>query len=121
VFRQVSATGWDEDLLIGALMRTCPIEKLAILADDAPHMFFTQDQDVVQTLASNTADEPFAYRVRFGSIERRVDEFNASTFDRVFKTLPILIVIIADQKARAVPEGYGFPHLLRASSFLTIG
>jgi hypothetical protein len=76
-------------------------------------MLIAQDQDVVQTLTSNTADEPFAYGVRFGSIGRRVNEFNASARQRMFKTLAKLVIIVADQKAWPFSRRCGFPHLLR--------
>jgi hypothetical protein len=50
-------TRGDGYLLIDALVRTCLIEKLAILTDGASHMFFTQNQDVVQTFTADAADE----------------------------------------------------------------
>jgi hypothetical protein len=41
-------TGWDGNLPVDALMRTCIIEVSDILLDLAPQMTFTQNQDVVQ-------------------------------------------------------------------------
>ncbi len=113
VFRQVGHTGWVGNLLIKALMRTSLIEELTVLVDDAPDMFFTQNQDVVQTFTADAADEPFANGVCFGGIGWRVNDFDASPFDRVFKMRSILVVIIAQQKARAFAKGRGFSHLLR--------
>ena len=105
-------SGWDGNLLIDALMWTRLIEELTVLVDNAPDMLFTQNQNVVQTFTADAADKPFANGIRFGGIGRRVDEFDASAFDRMFKMRPILVVIIADQKAWAFTERRGFPHLL---------
>jgi hypothetical protein len=96
VFRQAGNAGWVGNLLIKALMRTCLIEELTVLADNAPGMLFTQNQNMVQTSTADAADDPFADRIGLGRIGRRVDEFDASAFYRMFKTRPILVVVVAN-------------------------
>ena len=59
-------------------MRTGAIEKRAVFTDNVSRVLFTQNQDVVQTLPSDTANEPFANRVRLGRIGWRVDQLDAS-------------------------------------------
>ena len=38
-----------------------------ILGDDATQMRLTQDQDMIQTFSSHTAEKAFAHRIRFRS------------------------------------------------------
>ena len=77
-------------------MRTCAIEEFAILADHPSDMFFTQNQDVVQTLPPDTANEPFADGICLGGIGWRVDQVDARPFDSLFKPQPKLVSLITD-------------------------
>ncbi len=90
VFRQIDHNGWIGNLLYKALMRTRPIGELTLLTHDAPHVFVTQNQDVVTTLTPDAADESLANSICFGSIERRVDQVDARSFDRMPRTRPII-------------------------------
>ena len=88
------------------------IEESTILTDDTPHMFFAQNQDMIQTFTAYTADEPFANGVCFGGIRWRVDQLDASPFDSLFKTRTKLVVVVTDQEAWPLTEWCGVAHLL---------
>ncbi len=93
-------------------MRARLIEELTIVVNHPPDMLLAQNQNVVQTFASDRSHESFAERVRFRSIRWRVDEFDPSTRDRAFKMDPLLVIVVADQEAWPFPKRGGFAHLL---------
>ncbi len=105
MFRWKDYIGWRRDALVQSLMWTCLIEEQAIHMNDSPEMVITQDQNMVQAFAPNGADEPFAACVRFRSIGWRVDEFDPGTRDGAFKLHPILVIVIADEKAGDLRDG----------------
>src|SRR5579871_6577377 len=93
-------------------MRTRLIEELNIVVDHPPDVLLAENQNMVQTVAPDRANEPFAERVRFGGIQRRVDEFDPETCDRMVKLQPVFVIVIADEEARLYPKRSGFAHLL---------
>jgi hypothetical protein len=88
------------------------IEELGVFLDDLIQMAFSQNQHVIQTLASNASLEPFADRVGFGCAIGRFQDFNLTPFRDGRKVLPTFTIAISNQEAWPPTEGGCFPKLL---------
>ena len=56
-------------------------------------------QHVIQTFPSYTPNETFADGIGFGGTHRRSDDFDSSCLRDLCETLPILPIIVSNQKA----------------------
>jgi hypothetical protein len=81
------------------------LEKTDILANHPSGMTHTEDEDMVQAFAPNTAEEPLTQRMGFRSLERGVQKFTMNTSDGAFKQQPVLIVIVAKQRVEMSISG----------------
>lgn len=68
------------DVLLDALVRTCGVEVTHILLEDSPEMVFRQDDHVVETLASHTAQKPLTDRIQIRGFRWDVDNVDACAF-----------------------------------------
>src|SRR5882672_10675791 len=94
-------------------MRTAVIKEGDILPDHPSNMPLAEDQDMIQAFAPNTAKKAFTQRIGTRCLERGMEQFNVSTRDGPFKQQPILVIIVANQKAWPNPEAGRLAHLLR--------
>ncbi|HSH77073.1 MAG TPA: hypothetical protein VLA19_00915 [Herpetosiphonaceae bacterium] len=101
------------DLLRQALVGPLPVEVRHVFVENTPQVALAQDDDMVQALAPDAAEEPLTGGVlsrgpiggpQLGDATRRRDPGEG---------LAILAVVIADQVARALVERGGLPQLLR--------
>jgi hypothetical protein len=83
---------------------------------DTMKMALTQNEDVIQTLASHTAHEPLADGVGSRCFHRGLEHLHLTILGHAGETPPILVVIVSDQKAWTLSLGRGFPDLLRDPS-----
>lgn len=67
---------------------------------------------MVQTLTLDTANETLAYGIGFRCLNRRPELFNLPVFRYTRETMPVLAVIVPDQKAGSFLVRSGFSHLL---------
>jgi hypothetical protein len=83
-----------------------------ILSDDTIEMSLTQNEDMIQTFASHTANEPLANRIGLRCFHRSLEDLDLTVLDDSCKAPSILLVIVSDQKAGSLSIGGGFPDLL---------
>src|SRR5258708_33915947 len=93
-------------------MGSAVIEEFDVLVDDPPGMALIEDQHMIQAFAANGAEKPFAQRIGSRCLQRRVEQLNVSDSNGPLEQQPILVIIVANQKARTNPEGCRFAHLL---------
>ncbi len=93
-------------------MTTRVIEVCDILSDDTIEMSLTQNEDVIKAFASHAANEPLADRIGLRCLHRCFEHLNLTVLGYSGEALPILLIIVSDQKARALSIGRGFPALL---------
>ena len=79
-----------------------PIKISNISGYDASEMTFAQDGHVVQAFAPQTAQEPLAVRVGTRRSHRRFQDPNLRPIDHMPKLRATLLVVIPNEKARAV-------------------
>ena len=92
------------------LMGSSSIEIGDILFEFPMQLTFIQNEDVIQTLAANTAQKPFTNGIGFGSADRRPQDFDAAGSARKFRA--VFAVVVADQKSRMGAERGSFAELL---------
>ena len=99
--------------LINALMGSVLIKVCCVFLDHPFQMSAFMNEDMIQTLPSKTAHEPFANPIRLGCSIRRLYLFYSWTHCHCRKVCGIFAVTIADQIFRSFPPRGGFPQLLR--------
>jgi hypothetical protein len=95
-------------------MGTGMIKIAHVLPDLASKVTLIENEEMVETFAPNTADEPFTNCIGF----RRSDWGSKNLYlsGSMEEVETILFVIIADQKFGTFSEGRGFTELLRNPS-----
>lgn len=87
------------------------VEVVDVLPYQPSQVTLTENDDVIQTLAPDTADEPFAHRVGFRCAYRRSEHFdilgNTREVDAAFP------VVVTDQKPWRFPKRRRSAPLLR--------
>ncbi len=78
--------------------------------DHPLQLLLVEYQHVIQTLTSDTPQEAFTDRIRFGCTYRRAHNVNAAGSPRERST--VLAVVVTDQETRARVERCRFPELL---------
>lgn len=107
---------WVWNALADPLMRSRAVEVVCIFADGPLQMAFVQDQHMIQTFPPHAADEALAYCVGFRRSDWRPQHFYPTVLCHTVETLPILPVVVTNQKAWPFFIGRGFSHLLRVVS-----
>jgi len=78
------------------------IKVLNIFTDDPVQMAFTQNEYMMETFTSDTADEPFTNRIGLRCLHGGSEHLDAPVFSHSGATLPVLAVVVSDQKAGPV-------------------
>lgn len=91
-------------------MGTDVIEVVDILAHESSQVTLTENDDVIQTLTPDTADETLAYGIRFRRTYGCFEDINSVGHTREVWTK--LIVIVTDQKPRSFLKWCGIAPLL---------
>jgi hypothetical protein len=84
-----------------------------ILAKESPQVLLVEDNQVIETLAANTADDPFDVRALPRRVRRRQDLLDAEAFDAPAEVPAVDLVAIPYQLTRRGVPGKGIDHLLR--------
>ena len=89
----------NRDLLTNSLVRATAIEiDQSVLFKDVLHVTSSENDDVIQTLASGTAKESFTNRIHQGRPNRCTQYIYSSTLRNTIKCGPEFAVIIANDE-----------------------
>jgi hypothetical protein len=88
--------GWDP--LLQSLMRPSPIEVRDVLAEHDVQVALSEDDDVVEALASNAPQESLAGRVHQGSPHSRLQESDSGRPGHAIEAHPELRIPIAEEE-----------------------
>jgi hypothetical protein len=106
----VVVRGAHRNCLVDALMRSAFIEVVHVLSENAPQVSFTENQNVIEALSSEAAEEPFYARVHVRV--QTEDDLDVGAFRDVVEPRAELAVVIPNDESRRVVEG-GVAELLR--------
>ena len=84
-----------------------------ILAKESPQVLLVENNHVIETLAANTADDPFDVRALPRRARRRQDLLDAEPGDAPAEVPTVDLVAIPYQVTRRGVPGKGIDHLLR--------
>ncbi len=101
------------DLLRQTLVGTLAVEILDILADHPVEMARPEQDHVIQALAADRAEEPFAIGIGTRGVKGRLEDRNPGSFGDCGKVHPKLDVVVADQIPGRKSEGRRLAQLLR--------
>ena len=90
-------------------MRSCLVEVLEIDIEhplEVPHM---QDEQMVETLPSHTAQETLADRIRSRGVIRRCEDLDVTRLSNPREGHAILAIVITDEVLRSHAKGGGLP------------
>jgi len=105
----------DRNLLADALVRPSRVEVAqGILGEDIPQVPLRQDDHVVEALAADATQEAFAHRIHQGRPDRGVQDARPDARGDAVEDGSELVVAIADDELRRVPEGRRVANLLRS-------
>ena len=89
------------NLLADALVRPCVVEVGAVAPEDRPEVILAADEHVVEALGAHAAQEALAERVRVRRSDGRAEDRDAGPLRHVVESRAELVVVVADQEARA--------------------
>ncbi len=95
--------------LVNPLMGSSMVKVGDIFTYNAPQMTLTQDEHIIQTFASQIAQEPLAKRVRARRFHRGFQNVDIHPIRHMLELRPILAIIVPDEKARSLTKGRRFP------------
>ncbi len=72
-----------------------------IFTDEPIQLALTQDEEVIETFPTHTADELFAHRVGPGSAHRCADHIDPTALCHPSEAPSIFLVIVSNQEARS--------------------
>ncbi len=101
---------WDQ--LVDALMWPGSSEVLTIGMKDAVQLLLMQDEQVIETLATHTAQKPFTDRIGSWRMNGRFQDLDAAGCGHASETGSKLVITIADEILRPLSIGSRFPQLL---------
>jgi hypothetical protein len=104
---------WDGLLLVEGLMRTRGVVETDKLCDEGAELRFAEDEDVVEQLATERADEALGEGVHVWRSGRRPHHASADRLEDARETLAELRVPVADEHFGDAVH-HGVPGLLRA-------
>ncbi len=96
-------------LLSDALMRPGSIEVLDIGVKDAIQLLLLQDEQVIETLSSDTSQKAFTDRIGAWCVIRRGEHLDAARVCDSSETGSKLAVMITDEILRHLPIGSCLP------------
>jgi hypothetical protein len=92
------------NLLADPLVRSRLIEVGRVVRQRSLKMLGAQYQGVIETLAPDASEKPFAKRIGFGGVVGRSDHFDCDVVGDVVELGPELRVVVANQKPRGRPD-----------------
>ncbi len=98
---------WDQ--LVDALMWPGSIEVLTIGMKDVVQLLLLQDEQVIETLATHTAQKPFTDRIGAFRMNGRFQDLDAAGCGHASETGSKLGITIADEILRPLSIGSRFP------------
>lgn len=84
-----------------------------VFANHPVEVSLTQDHHVIQAFASHAANEPLTNRISFRCVHGCPEHLSPSVFHHSGETLPVLAVIVTNQKPWSFFIGCRFSQLLR--------
>jgi hypothetical protein len=81
-------------------MRAMSVVVLDVHTEDALKLALAEDEDPVEALATDRADEPLGERIRLRRLEGRSDDLDPLAPEDLIERLAELAVAIVDQKTR---------------------
>lgn len=96
-----------------ALMWAGVVEAVTVFLDAAEELSFTQDKYTVQTLATQTAEEPFTYSISARCCDGRPKNSNPRACRDPVELRPIFAVMVANEIPRACAKRRRLSQLLR--------
>src|SRR5713101_9536192 len=100
---------WNRLLVPEGLVRTRFVVEADVLRDDAPEVIITEDEDVVEHLSAERADEAFSEGIHVRRAYRRAHHAHPRRPEDASEARPEFRVVVADDKVwravhRAVPS-----------------
>src|SRR3989442_8107100 len=94
-------------VLVEREMSASPVIVREVAGQDAAQVAFAEDENVIETLASDRADEPFHEKILPGAVRRRNDFLDLHALHSVPKLVAVDVVTIAEETGRrgVVREG----------------
>ncbi len=96
-------------LLLDALMRPGSIEILAIGMKDTIQLLLMEDEQVIETLSTHSAQKALTDRIGAWCVIRRDEHLDAARISDSSETGPKLAVMITDEILRRLPIGRCLP------------
>ncbi len=100
------------NLLLNALMWPRLIEVLDISTQDTLQLLLLEDEQVIQTLASHTAQKAFTDGIGSRGVIRRFENLDTAGCGHARETGSKLAITITDEIPRSLSKGSRFPQLL---------
>jgi hypothetical protein len=100
------------DLLLDPLMWPGLIEVLNVDVEHAVELLFMQDEQVIETLASHTSENPFTDGIRSRGVIGCFENLDGTRLRNSREADPKLAIIITDEVLRSLAIGGGLPKLL---------
>jgi len=97
-------------------LRSGLIEVLDIGTQDTMQLLLMQDDQVIDTLATHTAQKAFTDRISPWCVIRRFQDLDAAGLDNPIEGHPILAIVSTDEILRSHAIGSGLPKLLGGPS-----
>jgi hypothetical protein len=114
--RALGRRWWSDErlLLREGLMRTRLVVEAHKVRHEGAELRPAEDEDMIEQLASESADETLGEGVHVGRSGRGPHDARADRLERAGKAPPELPIAVADEQLRDVPVHRGVPRLLRA-------
>jgi len=104
----------DWNLLAHPLMRPSHVEVVdRILREDVPQVSLSQNDHVIEAFAPDAAQKSLAHRIHQGSLYRCAQNANPGALGDAVEDRAELVVTIANDELRALPERRRIAELLR--------
>jgi hypothetical protein len=97
------------NLLVNPLMWPCPIEIHNIDTQDTMQLLLVEDQHMVKTLSSDTAQESFTDCIGLWGVIRRFEYLDATCYCHASETVAKLAIMIANEIPGGLSIGSRLP------------
>jgi actin-like ATPase involved in cell morphogenesis len=97
------------NLLLDALMRPGSVEVVQIRVEHAVELLLMQDEQMIEALTPDTAEEPLTNGIRARGIIRSCKNLDVTRLRHPSEAHPKLVVIITDEVLRSLAIGGGLP------------
>ncbi len=108
----------QRNALLESLMRSGSIEVGDVLVEHRAKMVFAKDDDVIETLATDTSEKSLAHSVHQWGAVRGLHDANASTLCDAIEPRAELVVVNSDHALGPTLERRGVTHLLGRPGFV---